>query len=121
MKNDGRVDVTIRRARRLGHLSAWALIAASCSLFGGGEAAGQLIQLPLRPGGASVSVEDAARGLARPESKKRTLRCWQHGELIVERRVNNMPDDATRVVRIGPGDEPEAQLFDLRTSTCLLQ
>jgi hypothetical protein len=119
MKNDCRFDVRMQRLGR--HLSAWALLAASCSVYGGGEVVGQPIQPAVRPGSASVSVEDAARGLARPESKKRTLRCWQHGQLIIERRMDNMPDDATRIVRIGPGDEPEAQLFDLRTSTCLLQ
>jgi hypothetical protein len=96
---------------------------ATCDLMkriGAGELVGRPTQSPLRPRSASVSVEDAARRLVRPDSIKRTLRCWQHGQLIVERRVGNMPDDATRIVRIGSGDEPEAQLFDLRTATCLL-
>jgi hypothetical protein len=111
MKNDCRFDVRMRRLGR--HLSAWALLAASCSVYGGGEVVGQPIQPAVRPESASVSEKDVARALARPDSKTRALRCW-HALLIVERRVDNMPDDATSVVRIGAGDKPEAQLFDLR-------
>lgn len=74
-----------------------------------------------RQASAAVAVDDAANGLPKRPDNKRTLRCWQNGQLIVERRVELPPEDANRIVRIGSAEKIEAQLFDLRNSTCLLQ
>ncbi len=75
----------------------------------------------IRPASAAVTVDEATTGLPKRAEKKRTLRCWQNGLLIVERRIEQPPEDANRIVRIGSADDLEAQLFDLRNSTCLLQ
>jgi hypothetical protein len=69
----------------------------------------------------AVVVDDLAGGLGTRAEKKRTLRCWQNGLLILERRVVLPPEDANRIVRIGSAVDLEAQLFDLRNATCLLQ
>ncbi len=75
----------------------------------------------IRPASAAVTVDEASKGLSKRADKKRTLRCWQNGLLIVERRIEQPPEDANRIVRIGGADDLDAQLFDLRNSTCLLQ
>jgi hypothetical protein len=69
----------------------------------------------------AVVVDDLAGSLGKRAEKKRTLRCWQNGLLILERRVVLPPEDASRTVRIGSAEEIEAQLFDLRNAICLLQ
>lgn len=97
------------------------LAAFSSNLHAGVEVRGQPTKPVVRPN-TSVNVDEAAKGLEKIEAPRlRTLRCWQNGQLIVERRIERIPEDATRIVRIGDSLDPEAQVFDLRSSTCVLQ
>jgi hypothetical protein len=70
---------------------------------------------------ANVNVDEAARHSPAPEAKRRLLRCWQHGHLIVERRIDNIPIGAKRVDGLGPAGKSGARLFALRSATCLLE
>lgn len=103
-----------------GYLFAWSLSAAPMSEYGVTEP-GAPVRPAARPGSGNIKLEDAARGLPRAEPKKRTLRCWQYGQLIVERRVDRVTDSAPRIVDIGKKDERQVQLYDFRSSTCLLE
>jgi hypothetical protein len=100
-------------------------LVAFCFAQGIASADVVVIGKPTKPSSVQTSpalvVDDLASGLGKRVEKKRTLRCWQNGLLILERRVALPPEDANRIVRIGNAEELEAQLFDLRNATCLLQ
>jgi hypothetical protein len=65
---------------------------------------------------------DAIERVTPGQTKKQyTLRCWQNGVLIVERRAAGMPDDSAKVVRIEGEQDSAMRLFDLRNATCLLR
>ncbi len=88
----------------------------------------------------SISIDEIDETTAL-SSKKFTLRCWQNGLLIVERQVDDLPPESSKVVPLDAGREAVKdgakdaakdmsnfsgnrsgmRLFDLRNSTCLLQ
>lgn len=66
---------------------------------------------------------------AAPGRAKKALRCWQHGQLILERSVDDPPANAGTIVSLSAGKAVAAgaasgsdiRLFDLRNAFCLLQ
>lgn len=78
----------------------------------------------------STSIDDIDQVPA-PASKKYVLRCWQQGQLILERQVDDLPPDSGKTVPLDGGKDASAgkeaaarggmRLFDLRNATCLLQ
>jgi len=125
-----------RAARRLLPSSAAMLLTVACAVCHGQEMTaptGDL--LPMRNGAETVAesaepltdkrsrnvdVGKAVSALSGAETKKRVLRCWQDGRLILERKVSQAakPGDARQRVYIPRHREPE--LFDLQNTTCLL-
>lgn len=68
---------------------------------------------------------DSIDALTRQTSRKpHTLRCWQEGLLILEREVDDLPQESTeRSVSLrGAGDaDGPMRLYDLRNALCLIQ
>lgn len=92
----------------------------------------QLMQAPT-PARAPVSLAKATQAKKNPsvdeidaitaaESKKRkkyVMRCWQNGQLILERHMDDLPPDSNKTVALDGGRG--MRLFDLRNATCLMQ
>lgn len=78
----------------------------------------------------NASIDDIDE-IPAPAAKKYTLRCWQQGQLILERQVDDLPPDSGKTVPLDGGRDANAgkdaavrggmRLFDLRNATCLLQ
>ena len=82
-------------------------------------------------GVAQGGVPADARGLGEIESidtraigttthKERILRCWQKGQLIIERRVDQVPAEAAQAVRVAVDGCEALRLYDLDNATCLI-
>jgi hypothetical protein len=79
----------------------------------------------------NASIDDIDELPAPVTTKKYVLRCWQQGQLILERHVDDVPPDSGKTVPLDSGKEANAgkdaavrggmRLFDLRNATCLLQ
>ena len=92
----------------------------------------QLMQAPT-PARPPVSLAKAKQARKNPsvdeidvitaaESKKRkkyVMRCWQNGQLILERHMDDLPPDSSKTVALDGGRG--MRLFDLRNATCLMQ
>ncbi|MEO5558243.1 MAG: hypothetical protein ABIO49_01025 [Dokdonella sp.] len=68
---------------------------------------------------------DSIDALTKQTTKKpHTLRCWQEGLLILEREVDDLPQDATeRSVNLHGASDADGpmRLYDLRNAVCLIQ
>ena len=67
----------------------------------------------------SVDEIDAITAAESKKRKKYVMRCWQNGQLILERQMDDLPPDSSKTVVL---DGSRAmRLFDLRNATCLMQ
>ena len=67
-----------------------------------------------------VEIDEIDRAARVRTGNARTLRCWQRGQLIVERPIHAAPPESLRAVELG-GDAGAMQLYDLKNSTCLIE
>ncbi len=58
---------------------------------------------------------------ARTVKNDRTLRCWQEGQLIVERRVRDGGDETPRSVELADPQDRPMRLYDLRNAICMIE
>jgi hypothetical protein len=70
---------------------------------------------------ATASVDDIVKTNGADKPKKQTLRCWQNGQLIVERPVSTPPPESAKAVSIDSDVASGMRLFDLRNAMCLVQ
>lgn len=67
----------------------------------------------------SVDEIDAITAAESKKRKKYVMRCWQNGQLILERHMDDLPPDSNKTVALDGGRG--MRLFDLRNAACLLQ
>lgn len=67
----------------------------------------------------SVDEIDAITAAESKKRKKYVMRCWQNGQLILERHMDDLPPDSSKTVALDGGRG--MRLFDLRNAACLLQ
>lgn len=67
----------------------------------------------------SVDDIDAITAAESKKRKKYVMRCWQNGQLILERHMDDLPPDSNKIVALDGGRG--MRLFDLRNAACLLQ
>ena len=67
----------------------------------------------------SVDEIDAITAAESKKRKKYIMRCWQNGQLILERHMDDLPPDSSKTVALDGGRG--MRLFDLRNAACLLQ
>lgn len=69
----------------------------------------------------STDLEAAVRQVIGPKPRKYTLRCWQHGRLIIERLIHSIPAGTGDMVRLGETDAASMALFERRGSICIVE
>ena len=76
----------------------------------------------------SIDEIDEIAATDNKKGKKYVMRCWQNGQLILERRINDLPPESGKAVALDGGrngvdadSRGGMRLFDLRNATCLLQ
>jgi hypothetical protein len=90
----------------------------------------QVTPAPIRPPLSPVKAKQAKKNpsvdeideIAAADAKKRkkyVMRCWQNGQLILERQMDDLPPDSSKTVALDGGRG--MRLFDLRNAACLLQ
>lgn len=67
----------------------------------------------------SVDEIDEIAAADAKKRKKYVMRCWQNGQLILERQMDDLPPDSSKTVALDGGRG--MRLFDLRNAACLLQ
>lgn len=67
----------------------------------------------------SVDEIDEIAAADAKKRKKYVMRCWQNGQLILERQMDDLPPDSSKTVALDDGRG--MRLFDLRNAACLLQ
>ncbi len=67
----------------------------------------------------SVDEIDAITAAESKKRKKYVMRCWQNGQLILERHTDELPPGSSKTVALDDGHG--ARVFDLRNAACLLQ
>jgi len=67
----------------------------------------------------SVDEIDVITAAENKKRKKYVMRCWQNGQLIMERHMDDLPPDSNKTVALDSGRG--MRLFDLRNATCLMQ
>jgi hypothetical protein len=67
----------------------------------------------------SVDEIDAITAAESKKRKKYVMRCWQNGQLILERHMDDLPPDSSKTVALDNGRG--MRLFDLRNAACLMQ
>lgn len=67
----------------------------------------------------SVDEIDEITAADAKKRKKYVMRCWQNGQLILERHMDDLPPDSNKTVALDGGRG--MRLFDLRNATCLMQ
>jgi hypothetical protein len=67
----------------------------------------------------SVDEIDAITAAESKKRKKYVMRCWQNGQLILERHMDDLPPDSSKAVALDNGRG--MRLFDLRNAACLMQ
>lgn len=88
------------------------------------------VQPPTRPTVSPAKAKQARKNpsvdeideITAAESKKRkkyVMRCWQNGQLILERHMDDLPPDSNKTVALD--GSRGMRLFDLRNATCLMQ
>jgi hypothetical protein len=67
----------------------------------------------------SVDEIDEIAAADAKKRKKYVMRCWQNGQLILERQMDDLPPDSSKAVALDNGRG--MRLFDLRNAACLMQ
>lgn len=68
-----------------------------------------------------TGVAEIDRWVDRQRRSERTLRCWQEGQLIVERRVREGAEPHPRSVELADPQDRPMQLYDLRNAICMIE
>jgi hypothetical protein len=67
----------------------------------------------------SVDEIDEIAAADAKNRKKYVMRCWQNGQLILERHMDELPPDSSKAVALD--NDRGMRLFDLRNAACLMQ
>jgi len=86
------------------------------------EAAWPTPPRPARAVAAEAAVHSRLAELDKPAVRPAmTLRCWQGGRLIVERRVPRPPAAAASATRVANGSQPDLLVFGVNRALCLVE